>query len=384
MVCGLSPTRSALLIAPVAIASGVLAPIVGTFIDRTHPVPLLGFGFSALAISLTWISIELNPATPIWRLVLPFIVLGVANAFIWSPLAATATRNLPHEQAGAGSGAYNATRQLGAVLGSAGMAAFMTSRIGAELPGSGGAAHPTGDEGLQLPEFLRGPFAAAMSQSMLLPAFIALFGVVASLFLVGAAQGWRRGAGDDRRGFGAGDDTGEPEFDPGLDDDAYVEYVLCREPDPEPRPTAVRPAPPIETRRSVVEPRRPVEPRLSGEPRHPGEPRRVGPGHIEPRQPGEPWRAAPAAGPGLVCPAAAPARAAGRCAATGAVPARRNGSTTPARGPRGVLARHWPDTPSPRASTPGTHPARAGRPGWREGSGSAVRSARSRPRTALG
>ncbi|GLC05342.1 MFS transporter [Mycobacterium kiyosense] len=179
LVCGLSPTRSALLIAPVAIASGVLAPIVGTFIDRTHPVPLLGFGFSALAISLTWISIELNPATPIWRLVLPFIVLGVANAFIWSPLAATATRNLPHEQAGAGSGAYNATRQLGAVLGSAGMAAFMTSRIGAELPGSGGAAHPTGDEGLQLPEFLRGPFAAAMSQSMLLPAFIALFGVVA-------------------------------------------------------------------------------------------------------------------------------------------------------------------------------------------------------------
>ena len=137
-VCGLSPTRSALLIAPVAITNGLLAPVVGLIIDKTHPLPLLGFGFSALAISLTWLALELAPGTPVWRLVLPFIVLGVGNAFIWSPLAATATRNLPTEQAGAGSGVYNATRQLGAVLGSAGMAAFMTSRISAEMPGGAG------------------------------------------------------------------------------------------------------------------------------------------------------------------------------------------------------------------------------------------------------
>ena len=38
----------------------------------------------------------------------------------------------------------------------------------------------------QMPEFLREPFADAMSQSMLLPAFIALFGIGAALFLVGA------------------------------------------------------------------------------------------------------------------------------------------------------------------------------------------------------
>ncbi|QLL06221.1 MFS transporter [Mycobacterium vicinigordonae] len=258
-VCGLSPTRSALLIAPVAITSGVLAPIVGMIIDRTHPMPLLGFGFSALAISLTWISIELDPDTPIWRLVLPFIVLGVANAFIWSPLAATATRNLPPEQSGAGSGVYNATRQLGAVLGSAGMAAFMTSCIGAELPGAAGAARPAEGAGLRLPEVLRGPFAAAMSQSMLLPAFIALFGIAAALFLVGAAHGWDREQVDDLGGLAFGDDIDDAEFDPQLDDDAYVEYVLRREPDPEPPPVAVRPASP-NSRRASAEPRHPVEP----------------------------------------------------------------------------------------------------------------------------
>ena len=36
-VAGLTPTRSALLTAPMAIASGVLAPLVGRIIDRTHP-----------------------------------------------------------------------------------------------------------------------------------------------------------------------------------------------------------------------------------------------------------------------------------------------------------------------------------------------------------
>ncbi len=184
-VCGLSYTRSALLTAPMAIATGVLAPFVGRIVDRAHPAPIIGFGFSAMAIGLTWLAIELTPTTAIWRLLLPLTVMGAGMAFIWSPLAATATRNLPPHLAGAGSGVYNTTRQVGSVLGSAGMAAFMTSRIGAEVPGGGA---PAGAEGQAsaLPEFLREPFSAALSQSLLLPAFVALFGVVAALFLRGS------------------------------------------------------------------------------------------------------------------------------------------------------------------------------------------------------
>lgn len=181
-VCGLSPTRAALLTAPMALASGGLAPIVGKIVDRTHPRPIVGFGFSVVAVALTWLSFEMTPTTPIWRLVLPFTVMGIGMAFIWAPLAATATRNLPPALAGAGSGVYNATRQVGSVLGSAGMAAFMTSRISAELPGvgnEGGAEQQV----LQLPVALHAPFSTAMSQALLLPAFVALFGVVAAMFL---------------------------------------------------------------------------------------------------------------------------------------------------------------------------------------------------------
>jgi hypothetical protein len=182
-----------------AITSGLLAPIVGKIVDRSHPRSVVGFGFSVLAIGLTWLSIVMTASAPIWQLVLPFIALGFGMAFIWAPLAATATRNLPPRLAGAGSGVYNATRQVGAVLGSAGMASFMTSRVTSEMPPmpDGEAFGPPGGKGtaLQLPEFLREPFSAAMSQSMLLPAFIALFGVAAALFMIGFA---RSALGDDQ------------------------------------------------------------------------------------------------------------------------------------------------------------------------------------------
>ena len=262
-VCGLSPTRSALLIAPMPITSGLLAPAVGKITDRSHPRTVIGFGFSAVAIALTWLSIVMTSSTPIWQLVLPFIVLGVGMAFIWSPLAATATRNLPPRLAGASSGVFNAARQVGAVLGSAGMASFMTSRISSTMPPmpDGGSMGPHGGKGaaLQMPGFLRGPFAAAMSQSMLLPAFIALFGVAAALFMLGfsdsASRGDGRAAGGatpdapTRRvrvrpsaaeGFAGGFDGFRDGFD---DDDDYVEYTLrpSSATSPRPSPAAVRP-----------------------------------------------------------------------------------------------------------------------------------------------
>lgn len=219
-VCGLSPTQSALLTAPMAVANGGLAPWVGRLVDRYHPRPIIGFGFSLLAIALTWLSVEMTPTTPIWRIVLPLTATGVGMAFIWSPLAATATRNLAPSVAGAGSGVYNATRQVGSVLGSASMAAFMTSRISAEMPfsddGIGGEGSVT-----QLPAFLHEPFAAAMSQSLLLPAFVALFGVVAAMFLLGFASGPKQQPA-------VGDEYWDDEEED-LDDDHYVEITLVPE-----------------------------------------------------------------------------------------------------------------------------------------------------------
>ena len=190
-VCGLTPTRSALVTAPMAVATGVLGPL-----RRPHrrPVPsppdrrfrLRGAG------DLVDLVVDRDDADD------PDLAVAAAvrrdGCREWRSsgrrLAATATRNLPPELAGAGSGVYNATRQVGSVLGSASMAAFMTWRISDELPPMPAGA-PRGGEGAvrQLPAFLHQPFSDAMSISTLLPAFVALFGIVAALFLVGGQAG---------------------------------------------------------------------------------------------------------------------------------------------------------------------------------------------------
>ncbi len=176
-VLGLSPTQSALLMIPMAVIAGALARPVGTMVDRMHPRYLGGFGLAGMIVALVWLWLVMTPGRSIWELELPIALMGLASAFMWSPLSATAIRNLPMHAAGAGSGVYNTTRQIGAVLGSAGIAVFMEAR----LLHAFGAAAAGGDydKAGPLPPFLRAGFAAAMGESLLLPAGVLVIGLVA-------------------------------------------------------------------------------------------------------------------------------------------------------------------------------------------------------------
>ncbi|HZK58349.1 MAG TPA: DHA2 family efflux MFS transporter permease subunit [Cryobacterium sp.] len=182
-VRGLTPTQSALLLIPMALISGGLAPVVGKLVDRVNPKYIALFGLLCLSGALFWLGSILTKDVPIWHLLLPISLLGLANAGIWAPLATTATRNLPLRDAGAGSGVYNTTRQVGAVLGSAGIAAIMQARLTADLPPGAGAAAEGGTAGAGgLPEALHAGFSVAMGQSLFLPAAAALLGAVAVVF----------------------------------------------------------------------------------------------------------------------------------------------------------------------------------------------------------
>jgi len=176
-VRGMSPTGSALLLVPMAVISGALAPYVGRLTDRAHPRYVAGVGMLCLPVALGWLAAVLRPETPVWQLLLPVALLGVANGFLWAPIGSTATRNLPMTQAGAGSGVYNTTRQVGAVLGSSGIAAIMQARLAALMPGTPGAEADAGP----LPPALHAGYSAAMAESMLLPAAVLLIGLVAVL-----------------------------------------------------------------------------------------------------------------------------------------------------------------------------------------------------------
>ncbi|WP_280116195.1 DHA2 family efflux MFS transporter permease subunit [Leucobacter viscericola] len=179
---GLTPTESALLMIPMALAAGILSPFAGKLLDRLDPRLLLVPGLSFVVIAMVWYSSLMNVDTPIWMLLLPSTLMGIGNAGMWGPLATSATRNLDPRQAGAGSGIYNTTRTIGSVLGSAAIAAFMQARLEANLPaaaeaGSGGFGGGT------LPEMIATPFATAMSQTILLPAAVLAVGVIFVLFM---------------------------------------------------------------------------------------------------------------------------------------------------------------------------------------------------------
>lgn len=181
---GLSPTQAALLLVPMALLSGILAPFAGQLLDRIDPRLMLVPALLLVGVALVWYYALMNTSSPIWMFLLPSALMGVANAGMWGPLATTATRNLPPRQAGAGAGIYNATRTVGSVVGSAAIAALMQSRLVANLPGSGDTASAGGDfaQGTLPPAIAEG-FATAMGQAMLLPAAVALLGGVIMLFL---------------------------------------------------------------------------------------------------------------------------------------------------------------------------------------------------------
>ena len=181
VVRGLSPTLAALLLAPQAVMSLVLAPWAGRLVDRVHPRLLAGLGLFGLASSVFALAALMRPGTPYWQILAVAVVMGVASSFVWGPLATSANRNLPMAMAGAGSGVYNTTRQMGSVLGSAAIAALMTARVSVHLPGAGSAV----EQG-RLPVALQGPYAQALAESMLLPGGVLLVGWVAALFFENA------------------------------------------------------------------------------------------------------------------------------------------------------------------------------------------------------
>jgi EmrB/QacA subfamily drug resistance transporter len=178
LVRGLSPTQSALLLVPMALMSIVLAPVVGRLTDRLHPRSITAVGFTATGVALLWLALGLSPDVPYWHLLAPMALMGAGSAGIWAPLSATATRNLPQHLAGAGAGVYNATRQIGAVLGAAAIAVLMDARLSANgVPFD--PAHAAA--GAALPAGAHAAFSNAMGEALLITPAVLVLGLGAVL-----------------------------------------------------------------------------------------------------------------------------------------------------------------------------------------------------------
>ena len=186
LVGGMSPTRSALTMVPMAVVSGILAPVIGRLADRVHPRSIIATALFLNGVALCIMAVINRPATPVWQLLIPTILMGVAGAGIWAPLGATATRNLPWHQAGAGAGVYNTTRVVGSVLGSAGVGALMQALLRHEFPGfdMGRAQEHAASAAAELPEPMHQGFSVAMGHSIFLAAGVVFAAAAVALLLV--------------------------------------------------------------------------------------------------------------------------------------------------------------------------------------------------------
>ncbi|QGU01828.1 Multidrug resistance protein stp [Corynebacterium kalinowskii] len=122
---GLSAEAAGLMLVPMAVISGVFAPFVGRMADRLHPRVLSMFGFGMMVVAMLSLVVIMRDSVPVGWMLLGSALLGVGNAFVWSPNATTTMRDMDVDKLGAASGVYNTSRQVGAVVGSAAIGAAM-------------------------------------------------------------------------------------------------------------------------------------------------------------------------------------------------------------------------------------------------------------------
>jgi EmrB/QacA subfamily drug resistance transporter len=131
---GLSPLESGLRVLPWTIMPMFVAPVAGILSDRIGARPLMATGLALQAIAIGWLAAVTTPNVAYSALLIPFILAGTGMALVFAPAANSVLSSVRPEEAGQASGATNAIRELGGVLGVAVLASVFTARGGYGSP----------------------------------------------------------------------------------------------------------------------------------------------------------------------------------------------------------------------------------------------------------
>jgi EmrB/QacA subfamily drug resistance transporter len=121
-----SPLQAGLKILVWTGATMVVAPLAGVFSQRLGSRPFMLAGLSLQAGALAWLAAILSTDTPYTEMIVPFIMAGAGMALVFAPSASAVLSAVRPDQAGQASGATNAIRETGGVLGVAVLASIFT------------------------------------------------------------------------------------------------------------------------------------------------------------------------------------------------------------------------------------------------------------------
>jgi EmrB/QacA subfamily drug resistance transporter len=111
-----------------------VAPLAGALAARIGTRPLMAAGLALQAIGLGWIGVISTPQTPFVELIAPFAITGIGMSLVFPTAAEAVLASVRHEEAGKASGATNAIREIGGVMGVAVLASVFAANGGYESP----------------------------------------------------------------------------------------------------------------------------------------------------------------------------------------------------------------------------------------------------------
>jgi len=126
-VLGNSPLQAGVKLLVWTGATMVVAPLAGVFSERFGSRWFMVAGLALQATALAWMAELVSVHTSYISLVAPFVLAGAGMALVFAPSANAVLSSVSVEQAGQASGANNAIRELGGVLGVSVLASVFTS-----------------------------------------------------------------------------------------------------------------------------------------------------------------------------------------------------------------------------------------------------------------
>ncbi len=127
---GLGPFEAGLRTLPWTGMPMIVAPIAGILSDRIGSRPLMVAGLSLQAIGIFWLSQIIAPDVAYAKLIAPFVITGSGMALVFAPAAAAVLAAVRPSEAGKASGATNAIREVGGVMGVAVLASVFQAHGG--------------------------------------------------------------------------------------------------------------------------------------------------------------------------------------------------------------------------------------------------------------
>ena len=132
-VLGFSALKAGLTMAPASLVSMFVAPAAGRLSDRIGGKYILLVGLLLFAVGMGAIAVIAQPDSAWYVFLAPQAVAGIGIGCTFAPMTTVAMRNVSPMMAGAASGVFNTTRQVGTVIGTAGVGALLQNRLVAGL-----------------------------------------------------------------------------------------------------------------------------------------------------------------------------------------------------------------------------------------------------------